>query len=58
MMIYELMDGDEKWPAHLKENWGDLEKDICKWSGIGCDEDGRMLSITLPLFGKDFDKGI
>lgn len=46
-IFFEVMNGDE-WPEDAKKNWGDQSVDLCLWSGITCDENGEVESLSFP----------
>lgn len=46
-MFYEVMGGDS-WPAHMKENWLNPDISECNWSGVTCDSNGVIDSLSFP----------
>ena len=50
-MVYDIMAAIAKNPTQ-REHWGlNREGNVCTWNGIGCDEKGKVESVSFPLLG-------
>ena len=49
-MLHAVLDGDS-WDEQRQKNWNDPKVSVCEWSGIGCDSDGELKSLSIPLVG-------
>jgi hypothetical protein len=53
-IFFDVMQGD-KWNALQKLHWQDTKVNVCKWTGINCDENGEITSVQFPLLGLEDD---
>jgi hypothetical protein len=47
LMLFDVLDGD--WPDEYKKTWKEEnEMSVCRWAGVTCDKDQKIIGLTIP----------